>query len=258
MSWTVEVLHYATGQVPGAQVTFLDGYDAWQEFHFHVFLLRDGDHVVLLDTGIDDLAPFNRMLEPALGERGLLRPAGPGVSVRSLLAERDLAPEDVDFVALSHLHIDHAANIPMFTEAKFLMSREGYERHKDLQRRVPEMVPDPVFPAAAIEFLEQPGRDRLQLLEDGETGLPGLTIKYLGGHTADCAAYVAQTDGGDVIFPSDTAWTLRNLRDHHPPGSVVDIAQSYEAFTWLDGLEGTVLPPHEAGLADLLAGNAAG
>lgn len=249
MTWTVEVLHYATGEVPEAQVRFQAGFDEWATFHFHVFLLRDGEQNVLIDCGIDNLGPFNAMLRAGLGDRGLLRPAGAGTTVWSLLADRGLSPEDIDVVALTHLHIDHVANAPMFPRARFLMSAEGHRRHRALAERLPEMVPDPTFPAEAIAFLGEPGAGRLELVEDGPTALPGLSIRYVGGHTADCAAYVADTPAGPVVFPSDTVWTYRNLEQRHPPGSVVDVAQAYATLRWVAGLEAVVLPPHEPELA---------
>ncbi len=254
MTWTIDILHYATGEVPEAQVRFQAGFDAWATFHFHAFLLRDGERNVLIDCGIDNHAPFNAMLLAGLGERGLLRPAAPGTTVRSLLAERQLSPEDIDVVALTHLHIDHVANAPMFPRARFLMSAEGYRRHRALAERLPEMVPDPTFPAEAIDFLGEPGAGRLELVVDGPTPLPGLSIRYVGGHTADCSAYLAETAIGTVVFPSDTVWTYRNLQQCHPPGSVVDVAQAYTTLRWVAGLDAVILPPHEPHLAAALAG----
>ncbi|WP_249019161.1 MBL fold metallo-hydrolase [Conexibacter sp. S30A1] len=252
MTWSVDVLHYATGLVPGAQVRWLTGFDQWQVFHFNAFLLRQDGQNVLVDCGIDDLDVFNTVLRSTLGERGLLHPAGPGVSIRSLLAERGLEPRDIDVVALTHLHIDHVANAQMFRNATFLMSRVGYERHADLERRLPEMVPEAVFPSGAIGFLrEKPGR--LELVDDGPTALAGISAKHVGGHTADCTAFIVDGDIGKVIFPSDTAWTALNIAERHPPGSVVNVAECYEAFRWLNATKGIVLPPHDAQLSDLLS-----
>lgn len=220
------------------------GFDEWTTFNYYVFLLVGENHRILVDCGIDDLEPFNAVLRRALGERGMARPERPRDPVLTLLAERGVEPEDIDAIALTHLHVDHVANVHLFPRAQYLVSAEGWRRHLELERAAPQMVPDPIFPRRAIDHLRDAG-DRLVLVDDGPAPLPGLEVRYVGGHTADCAAWIVRTGAGRVVLPSDTIWTYRNLEDDHPVGALVDLRQCYEAMAWVRTAGAIVIPPHD-------------
>lgn len=248
MSARIDILHYALQQVPGPQAFFQAHFDEWFTFAFYAFLIRSEGRNVLLDCGMDDSEPLNALCRASLGDRGVVRPNNRESRITELLDRHGLRPEDIDVVAFSHFHIDHIANARLFSRARFLVSDEGWSRHMATRQSFPQMTPDPAFPAAVIDFLVEVKEERVDLVRDGPTSVPGLSVRYVGGHTLDSAAFVAETDEGSVVFPGDTISARRNLEDDHPVGSAVDIAQCYRAMAWARSAGEVILPSHEPDL----------
>lgn len=249
MTYTIKALHYATQRVRGPQVFFQSGWDERIDFYYYVFLIRGEGVTAVVDCGTSAFAPVNELLRPGLGEDGLARPVGAERAVVALLEEEGLRSEDIDVVALTHFHWDHVGNVALFPRARFAVSAEGWKRHQDLLARRPQMVADPIFPAEAVEFLAA-HPERVELTPDGPTLLPGVHIRYVGGHTADSAAFTVPTEDGLAVIPGDTIWTYANLDRDIPVGAAVDIGQCYDAMAWAREAGDLVLPTHDPAILD--------
>lgn len=243
----IEVLGFATQEVPGPQVFYQAAWSEWVTFGFYVLLLRSDDVVGLIDCGMDDAGPLNAAIEQGIGERARIRTSQ---GVTTLLASRGVKPEDVDFVAFTHLHADHVGNVAKFPHARFILSREGWQRHLRLLEDRPAMVADPAFPLAAMRVLRDEARERVDLVGDGPTRYDGLEVQYLGGHTADSAGFVVTTPSGRTVVPGDVVWTYRNLEEQHPVGSCVDLGQCYEALSWARSAGDLVFPSHDPAVGE--------
>lgn len=244
MSYTIKALHYATQRVPGPQAFFQAGWDEHVQFNYYVFLVRGEGATAIVDCGTSTFAPVNDLLRRDLGEEGTARPVRGEQAVTELLAEEGIATQDVDVVAITHFHWDHAGNVELFPNARFLVSAQGWKTHQDLRANVPAMVADPVFPARALDYLASHA-ERVDLTPDGMTPLPGVEIRHVGGHTADSAAFTIPTEEGRVVIPGDTIWTYANLERNLPVGAAVDIRQCHEAMAWARGAGDIVLPTHD-------------
>jgi len=251
MSWDVDILHYGTQRVPGAQVFHQARWDTWQVFHFYVFLLTGPDGVVLVDCGMDEPGPLNAAIEANMGEENCIHHVGSGGMVTDLLHARGIAPSDVSAVALTHLHADHAGNAGLFPGASFVVGRRGWEAH--LRRRVTHarLVSPPAFPADALATLDAAdGSGRLLLADDGEDAVPGLAVRTIGGHTDDSTAYVVDSTAGALVIPGDTIWTFENLEFDLPVGSHLDLPACYDAMAWARSAGDGVLPSHDPSLVE--------
>lgn len=90
------------------------------------YLIEHPEGVVLVDTGLShemlddpasygpDGAAFMEDFLPAIEY-------GPDMHPRAHLEDAGYAPEDVDYVVLTHLHSDHAGHIDTFQDAQFLV-----------------------------------------------------------------------------------------------------------------------------------------
>lgn len=244
MTYTIKILHYGTQRVRGPQVFFQSNWTTWFVFYYFVFLIRGAGVTAIVDCGTEAFAPVNELLRLSLGEEGIAQPVCGERSVMMLLENEGVRPEDVDIVALTHFHWDHIGNVALFPNAKFLISAEGWKCHQELLAHYPQMVSDPIFPTQAIDFLVA-HQDRLELLPDGSTPLPGVEIHYIGGHTADSAAFVIPTEEGRVVIPGDTIWTYANLDSDIPIGAAVNIRQCYDAMAWARTAGDLLLPAHD-------------
>lgn len=246
MSFTVDVLRYGSQQVPGAQVFHQSGFDSWQTFDFHVFLLRDGDTVVLLDSGMDDPAPLNAAIAADLGDHACITHLPTGGLVGPLLAEHGLQPADVDVVALTHLHDDHAGNVPLFPQARIALGRRGWEAHLARRASHPGLVGAPAFGTRALAALDDAAAEgRLLLVDDDEQAVPGLTGRTIGGHTDDSTGWVVDSTAGHLVVPGDTIWTWQNLHTDTPVGSHVDVPGCLDAMAWARAAGDGLLPSHD-------------
>ncbi|MHB8780052.1 MAG: MBL fold metallo-hydrolase [Candidatus Geothermincolia bacterium] len=170
-------------------------------------LVRTSRGNILLETGIGE------KLEGKDVERYDLRRS---VSLLDSLAASGCGPDDIDYVIISHLHLDHAGWatrrdgdewLPTFPRAKYLIQQREWDAASD-----PDPRSRPSYDERNFAPLEQAGR--LGLL-DGETHvMPEVTIYASGGHTAGHQVTCIESGGERLWFPGDMVPTLAHLRTH--------------------------------------------
>jgi glyoxylase-like metal-dependent hydrolase (beta-lactamase superfamily II) len=164
-------------------------------------LVRDGDRVILLETGI------GAFFDPAKRDRfGVVEDRH--VLLDSLAAV-GVAPADVDAVVLSHLHFDHAGGALtawqdgvtpqlVFPRATFLVGRRAWERSRD-----PHSRDRASFIPALGPLLEASGR--LEIV-DGDTSAvlgDGYRFHVSDGHTPGLLLTEIAMPAGPVVFAAD-------------------------------------------------------
>ena len=86
------------------------------ELSDNCYLMKHGTQWLLWDTGYPD----------AVADKPLASPAGTATRARKLaaqLAELNVKPADVTFVAVSHTHGDHVGNVDMFPASTLLIQK---------------------------------------------------------------------------------------------------------------------------------------
>jgi glyoxylase-like metal-dependent hydrolase (beta-lactamase superfamily II) len=160
-------------------------------------LLRSGDKVILIETGVGD--------KPA----GWRRNASP-LEVQNLmqdLAALGVRPEEVDVVINSHLHADHTGwntrlagetVAPTFPNAIYLVRLSEWEEATNPNERTRAgFVPDDFLPLQSAGLLD---------LVDGERRVTDeVTIIPTPGHTDGHASVVISSAGETAIYTGDIA-----------------------------------------------------
>lgn len=168
-----------------------DDADAWSsnssviDDHGHLtfdiggFLIRTGDHLALVDTGVGTV---NNKL---LGHGG--RYTG-GKLLESLRAQ-GVDPADITDVLLTHLHFDHVGWTTQ--QGEIVFPNATYRAH---QNDWEHFVDSPDAAAGAVRKLS-PIRSQLELFDSDSTLLPGVDALLSPGHTPGSTVYVVS--GGD-------------------------------------------------------------
>ncbi len=172
----------------------------------HSWLVRDRDRTILIDTGAGNgkdrpyALYFDHLDTPYL-ER--LRAAG-------------CEPEDVDYVLLTHLHVDHVGWntrledglwIPTFPNARYVFARAEHNYFSDPQNlsdrnqtsfAVQKDSVDPVIEAGLADQIEI----------DGNEPIEGFAFYPTPGHSIAHASIVFRSGGDIAFFAGDVM--------HHP------------------------------------------
>lgn len=132
-------------------------------------------------------------------------------------------PDDIKYVVLSHLHLDHAGGVGHFPNARYVVQRE--ELHF-------AYVPDPYMKAAYIRkdfdkdvdwmILEGWQQDRFDLFGDGS-----LIIYFTPGHTPGHQALLVNLpNSGPMFLTADSCYTEKNLNEGVLPGLMWNAAET--------------------------------
>lgn len=169
----------------------------------HSWLIETGKHTFLIDTaaGNDKLRPLNPVFNQ-LNTRWLTHLAAAGIR-----------PEQVDFVFLSHLHVDHVGWntrlmngrwTPTFPNARYFFSARELSFYSD-EKNVGE--PSKGIFADSILPVTEAGQ-AVPVDAEAILPVPGLKIHRTPGHSYDHWSYSLTSEGETLLFWGDVM--------HHP------------------------------------------
>jgi glyoxylase-like metal-dependent hydrolase (beta-lactamase superfamily II) len=204
------------------------------------------------DAGVRRLL-FDAGLPANLAGQGPVTPE-PGMTLRydraltDQLADLGVAPEDVDYLALSHLHFDHVGSAGAFTGAEHLIQRAEYQAGF-----VDEL---PVYQTE----LFAPLRDSPRHLLDGDHDVFGddsVRLISAPGHTPGHQALLVRLDEpGPVVLSGDLYHFRASRRMRRVPEFNTSPAATRESMDRIEALldaEGATLwIEHDQALAETL------
>jgi len=141
------------------------------------------------------------------------------------LRARDIPPESVGTIVMTHLHSDHASGISHFPGATFLINAAEWEvarKGRQLDGYIKRQY-DHAFDYRLIDF-EGPDTSSfatfaraLDVFGDGSVRLVSTP-----GHTEGHLSVVLRLAGREALIAGDAIYTMRTLRDSHLPYKMVD------------------------------------
>jgi N-acyl homoserine lactone hydrolase len=202
---------------------------AYREMTVRSYLVVHPEGTLLWDTGIDDaiatLADGRRIVDPIVFR--VRR------TLRGQLDEIGVAPGEVDYLGLSHLHVDHVGNVGLFPDATVLLQRAEYEAGygPDAKQLIEALAPDTY---AALN------RDRIQTV-DGDHDLFGdgtVVLTALPGHTPGHQGLLVHLrDAGPLLLAGDIAYSAEDYADEAVRQSNFDLEQSRRSIETAKRLE---------------------
>jgi glyoxylase-like metal-dependent hydrolase (beta-lactamase superfamily II) len=208
--------------------------DAPAALAYYFWVLRDGDRVVLVDTGYD----------PAVARR-----RGRDLRIEPLEALRQLgiAPEQVSTILVSHFHYDHIGNLSAFPAAELVVP-ESEVVFWSLPLATRAHFAAHVEDAELEVIAAARAAGRVRTVAGEAEALPGIRAIEVGGHSPGQLMLLVSTAGGDVLLTSDAIHLYEDLERDRPSAVVFDLPAMYRAHDRIRDLAtagAVVVPGHE-------------
>jgi glyoxylase-like metal-dependent hydrolase (beta-lactamase superfamily II) len=178
---------------------------------YFVWVARNSQHTVVIDTGFDAVAAQQR-------GRQLLREPGEGLAALGVECDR------VKHVIITHLHYDHAGNLQLFPRARFHL------QESEMAFATGRHMAHPFFShaynlEAVISMVRLVYEAQVQFHNGDAQIVPGITVHHIGGHTRGLQVVRVWTRVGWVVVASDAAHYLANMTSGRPFPIVADVMQ---------------------------------
>jgi N-acyl homoserine lactone hydrolase len=190
--WNIKVLYYGEVTIPKALATPNLDPDLLIASPYLGFLLQDGQHNILVDTGISDNA-----IVDGKSVWGSFPARGGRACVEKSLAQAGVDPLEIETILFTHLHNDHAANTAMFKNARLIFQKNEWATLLD---PLPIMKVRKEYDQALIDALKSANCIKVQ----GDFELTdGITCFLTPGHTPGCMSIAVNTPKGIRILVGD-------------------------------------------------------
>lgn len=197
----------------------------------------DGEHKILIDTGIRDLETYKKS-EPGVSQTPEQDTAA---AVKRIMGWN---PGDVDIVINTHLHCDHSGGNFKFKNSRFYIQKKEWEAA--FAPYVPEapFYDTLCFDKNAVNYFQW-------IFLDGDAEiLPGLRVITTPGHSRGHQSVLFDTKDGVVCVSGDICNVAENINENLEPNIVVMVPETYESFQKIRHVAHYILPGHEPAIED--------
>ena len=211
-----------------------------------MWYIRAGDKNVLVDTAIE--AEDYRNYHPGFNKM-------PFESVQTFeqaLAKVDCAPDDIDIIIQTHLHMDHIYNASKCKNAVI------YVQEEELQFALhPHPIFETLYPREIIRNLN------FNTIQGDKKILPGIAVMLVPGHTPGGQAVVVETTKGKAVIsgfcsimenfepPEDVKTKISPFASYPviAPGIHTDLFKAYESVLKVKQIADIIIPLHDPNMA---------
>jgi len=188
----------------------------------HTWLIEHPEGNILIDTGensqVNNKDYFSCDKTSGIVYRTILRfDIDRERELPSLLSKINIAPDDIRWVVLTHLHLDHVDGIQFFPKAEFLVAKNEYLNGSP--GHVPCLLPS-WFSPRQVTFTkpENTGFNGSFALTQAKDVL----IVPTPGHTYGHQSVILRTNEQHVFFAGDTTFTQEQLLEKKVAGICAD------------------------------------
>ncbi|MBA4792013.1 MAG: N-acyl homoserine lactonase family protein [Rhizobiales bacterium] len=215
--WDIYGIRYATNRVRTRNLNFIKDSAPGETLamDFYSWLLVSGGRAIVVDTG---MAPEKAA---RFGHDFLASPP-------DVIARLGVDPASVSTVIMTHLHYDHTGHTPHFPAARFLLQAE------EMAYVSSPFMAKPMFRHAyevdeLQAFLGYLHAGRLHLHGRDHEVADGVSVHWVGGHTAGQEVVRVRTRRGWVVLASDALHYHEELTRGVPFAVVFNIADMLAA-----------------------------
>ncbi|WP_336659415.1 N-acyl homoserine lactonase family protein [Leucobacter sp. USHLN153] len=222
-SWEITVIRHGIRHATRSEAYMSYGFygepDGEHTTAYYLWILRNGDQVIHVDTGYSTAGARKR------GRTVLIDPL-------EALAHLGCSASDGNPVVVTHAHYDHIGNVAAFDRSPIYIAASEFEfwtsdlaprtlfSHFGDQDEVAHLV------AARADGRLREFSGRLELA-------PGVELIEVGGHTPGQLVVLVNTRAGRVLLASDAAHFHEELERDMLFASMADLPQSYRTLDWI-------------------------
>ena len=211
-----------------------DPHDVPMPLDYYVWVISNASRSIVVDTG------FGEAMATKRGRR-IVAPVAKG------LAALGLAPERVEDVIVTHMHYDHAGNIPLFPRARFHL--QDKEMEFATGRCMCHDLLSHGYEADDVCHLVRCVFDRRVEYHDGAAEIaPGVEVHHVGGHTKGLQAVRVRTERGWVVLASDASHFYAHMEQDRAFPVLYNLGDMLAGFKTLRRLASSpqhVVPGHD-------------
>ena len=202
---------------------------------YYVWLLKNGERTILVDTGYD-AAEAKRRGRPITRD-----------PVDALTA-LDVAAETIDTVIVTHMHYDHAGGLDRYPAAKFHVQETemAYATGPCMCNGALKM---PFSVEHVVEMVRHVYSGRVVFHKGAAEIAPGVTVHKTGGHSKGLQVVQVETRVGPVCLASDATHFYENFQTGKIFPIVQNVEDMIEGFKTIRRLAGgdddRVIPGHD-------------
>jgi glyoxylase-like metal-dependent hydrolase (beta-lactamase superfamily II) len=235
LPYELYAIRYATAVRTHADV-FIGGdpHEGAVPMDYYVWVARNAAHTIVIDTGFDEAAAKRR-------KRQFLHPPAEGLGLLGV----DCAV--VKHVIITHLHYDHAGNLPLFPQAQFHL------QDAEMTFATGRHMAHPFFShaydlEAVLTMVRLTYGARVRFHSGDADILPGISVHHVGGHTLGLQVVRVWTRLGWMVLASDATHYLENMNSGRPFPIVADLTQMIGGWQRLRQLADSpdyIIPGHD-------------
>jgi glyoxylase-like metal-dependent hydrolase (beta-lactamase superfamily II) len=203
------------------------------------FVIQHPQGNVLYDTGNNDKIITN----PEYWGKWIdaLKPVRtPDVAIDVQLQKIGLTPDDIRYVVLSHMHLDHAGNAAKFPNSTIIIQRDeiAYGFWPDEPYTGP-FIPEDAFALRAPVGSDKPNAFNMVILDNEDMDIfndGSIIVKSWRGHTKGHQMMLIRLPKtGPTILTADNVYFRENVEKSIPPNLVLayDPAGIMRAYEWI-------------------------
>lgn len=192
------------------------------DMDYFTWLVRTEDDAVVVDAGFTEQTAHRK-------GRVFLR------SPIATLSALGVTANDVRTVVLSHLHYDHTGYVSSFPSARYVLQEKemafwtGRYASRSRYRNLVN-VDDLAYLVRANVA------GRIQWVDGDAEVLPGISVHWVGGHTAGQQVVRVNTKQGHAVLASDAVHFYREIDDDEPYHVVHYMPDMYSSFEKIKSL----------------------
>ena len=168
-----------------------DAHDTEMPLNYFVWAIVGSDRTIVVDTGFGEAMAKKR-------GRQIIHPVAEGLQALGI------APEKIADVIVTHMHYDHAGNLPLFAGARYHL--QDKEMDFATGRCMCHGMMSHGYEADDVVHMVRSVFDgRVQFHDGADEIAPGIEVHHIGGHTKGLQAVRVRTRRGWVVLASDAS-----------------------------------------------------